>query len=201
MSSSKIIDLQIQGLCGKCFTVWGPEPQIPPLHTVLYTCIQYTYSLFTQGRGGGWESWTRENGRRATQESTDHKAGLKIPTWLNVHKKSVISSRYTLIYTCRKVLLQVNFSDDDILHCLLWTLLRCEHWYSLLCVMFLGDLVLGECEPLSEFTFVKNYRWTGVLFGRHISENITLYCENFPCKSQQSTWAIFLGNLYQCEVQ
>ncbi len=53
MSSSKIINLQVKGLCGKCFTVWGPEPQIPPLHTVLYTCIQYTYSLFTQGRGEG----------------------------------------------------------------------------------------------------------------------------------------------------
>jgi hypothetical protein len=52
---------------------------------------------------------TREKGREVTGESTDHKIGLKIPTWLNVRKKLAISSLLTLINTCRKVPWQVNF--------------------------------------------------------------------------------------------
>jgi hypothetical protein len=63
----------------------------PPLHIV----NEYTVYVFTQGsregRGGG-ESCTREKGRGATGECTDHKAGLKITTRLNVLKKLVISS-------------------------------------------------------------------------------------------------------------
>ncbi len=51
------------------------NPIPPPLHTVVYTCIQYNYSHREEGRG---ESWTREKVRGATV----HKAGSTIPTWL-----------------------------------------------------------------------------------------------------------------------
>ncbi len=36
--------------------------------------------------------WIREKGRGATGESTDHWAGLKIPTWLNIRTKLAFSS-------------------------------------------------------------------------------------------------------------
>ncbi len=62
-------NLQVKGLCSRCFSVWGPEPHTPP--------IQYTYSHRKGGRG---KSWTREKVR----EATVHKAGSKIPTWLTV---------------------------------------------------------------------------------------------------------------------
>ncbi len=40
----------VKGLCGRCLSVWGPEPQHPPsLHTVYV----YTVYLFTQRKGGG----------------------------------------------------------------------------------------------------------------------------------------------------
>ncbi len=82
-------NLPVKRLCGRCLSVWGPEPHTspPPLHTVLYTVIKYTYSHREGGRG---ESWTREKVRGATV----HKAGSKIPTWLTV-------SPYTLINTFR----------------------------------------------------------------------------------------------------
>ncbi len=40
----------VKGLCGKCLSVWCPEPHAlpPPLHTVYV----YSVNLFTQGRGG-----------------------------------------------------------------------------------------------------------------------------------------------------
>jgi hypothetical protein len=47
---------------------------------LLQTKYEYTVYLFIQGRQGGGESLTREKGRGAKEESTDPKAGLKIPT-------------------------------------------------------------------------------------------------------------------------
>ncbi len=50
----------IKGLCGRCLSVWGPEPHAhPPLHTV------YLYTHYT-GKGEGGETWTRKKGRWAT---------------------------------------------------------------------------------------------------------------------------------------
>jgi serine/threonine protein kinase len=41
-----------KGLCGRCLSVWGPEPHIPPLHTVhVYTV--YNILIHTGKRGGG----------------------------------------------------------------------------------------------------------------------------------------------------
>ncbi len=57
--------------------------------------------LIHKGNGGGGRV---EPGRGATLESTDNKAGLKIPTCLNVNS----------INTCLP--LQINFYGDDILH-------------------------------------------------------------------------------------
>jgi hypothetical protein len=68
----------VKGLCGRRLSVRLRTPY-PPLTHTLYTCTLYTY-LFTQGRGGGEESWTREKVRGATC----HKAGSKIPTWLTI---------------------------------------------------------------------------------------------------------------------
>ncbi len=76
----------VKGLCGRCLFVWSPERHTP-LHTVHYTCIQYTYSH----REGGGESWTREKVRGATTMT------------------ACISTLETLINTCRTVPLQVNF--------------------------------------------------------------------------------------------
>ncbi len=61
----------VQGLCGRCLSVWGPEPYPPPLHTVY---VRVNGILFTQGSGGrgGGESG------RATGESSVHKALLEI---------------------------------------------------------------------------------------------------------------------------
>ncbi len=63
--------------------MWPIPPPPPPSNTL------YRYmDLLTQGRGGrgGEELRTREKGRRAT----DHIAGLKIPTRLNVRKRLAI---------------------------------------------------------------------------------------------------------------
>jgi hypothetical protein len=70
-----------------------PSPHTPPPHlrTVqyLYILIKYTDS-HREGGGGEWNQRERERGNG---ESTDHKAGLKIPTRLNdVRKKLAISS-------------------------------------------------------------------------------------------------------------
>jgi hypothetical protein len=82
----------VKGLCGRCLSVWGPEPGTAPLHTV---CILY---LFTQGRG-------RELNHREVRGPTVHKVGSKIQyhrDWL------YLQSKRALINTCRKVHLQVN---------------------------------------------------------------------------------------------
>ncbi len=98
MSSSRK-NWPVKWRCGRCLSVWGPELHTtPPLHTVYV----YTYSFRERGRG---ESWTREKKRGTPGESTDYKAGLKIPKWLNVRKKLAINYDNT----CRKVPLQLNF--------------------------------------------------------------------------------------------
>ncbi len=113
MSSSKNF-----GLCGCFLSDWGPEPHTPLLTNCICTCIQYTYSHRKGERG---KSWTREKVRRATV----HKAGSKLPTWLN--ESPVYWQQFTklgrkyqhdwmnlqsidsdMINTCRKVPLQVN---------------------------------------------------------------------------------------------
>jgi hypothetical protein len=114
MSSSKIIDMQryfaagvylsetqnpIPSLSAKCrhlhkFTCKGTLRQVficlrprtpypPPKYCSVYV---YTVYLFIQGRGlGGGGELNQREGERATGLSTDHKAGLKIPTrnWLS----------------------------------------------------------------------------------------------------------------------
>ncbi len=74
-------------------SVYLSEAQNPiPTPTLCIRVYMQVYLLTQGGGGGGGESWNREKGRGATQESTDPKAGLKMPTWLNVHKKLAISS-------------------------------------------------------------------------------------------------------------
>ncbi len=50
----------VKGLCGKCFSVWCPEPYIPPLHNV----YAYTVNLH---RKGGSEPERRLEGRHNSQ--------------------------------------------------------------------------------------------------------------------------------------
>ncbi len=83
----------------------APHPPLlwPHALPLLTHCIR-VYSIltvFTQVRGGGEESWTREKVR----EATVHKTGSKIPTWPTVSPVY----KLWLINTCRKVPLQVNF--------------------------------------------------------------------------------------------
>jgi hypothetical protein len=92
------------------------NPYSSPFHTVYV----YTVYLITQRRGRG-DGWTREKGRGATGESTDHKAGLT--TWLTVGKKLAVNSDKTW----RKVPVQVSFFKLryfalTLLHWLLWVL-------------------------------------------------------------------------------
>ncbi len=79
-------------------------------HTPLPRYTLYTYMLFTQGRGGG----RVEPGRRFEGQQFT-KLGKKYQhDWMYI--QSINSKK-----TCRKVPLQVNFLDDDIL---LWCLYR-----------------------------------------------------------------------------
>ncbi len=49
----------VKELCGRCLSVWGPEPHTPPLHTVyVYTYSVYIQYTFSRREGGG--DWTRE---------------------------------------------------------------------------------------------------------------------------------------------
>jgi hypothetical protein len=98
--------LTCKGTLRQGLSVWGPEPHTHP-HYILY--IRAYSMLNHRGNRGRGDSWIREKGSGAAGESTDHKAGFKIPTWRNVRKKSAISSLWTLINTCSKVPLQVNF--------------------------------------------------------------------------------------------
>jgi hypothetical protein len=72
----------VKGL-GRYLSVRGPEHHIPPPYT-LYT------SHKEGGEGRGVELNQRE-WERGNMGDKDHKAGLKIPTWMNVHKKLAIS--------------------------------------------------------------------------------------------------------------
>ncbi len=75
----------LKGLCGRCFICLRPRLLLqnmvsdrtqhsPPTPS-------HTLSVFTvRWHREGWESWTIEKVRGAT----GHKAGLKLPTWLNV---------------------------------------------------------------------------------------------------------------------
>jgi hypothetical protein len=73
----------------------------PPLHIVYVNTVY----LFTDGRGGGGELSLREGQRRNSSQSWVEKANMI----------DCISSLSTLINTCRKVPLQGNFLDDNIL--------------------------------------------------------------------------------------
>ncbi len=98
-------------LCSYLFLLFlfAPSPPMTPCSTPSLHTVYVQVLIYRGMGGGGLESWTREKVRGATV----HKSGSKIPT--------CISSLSTLINTCRKVPLQVNFLDDDIL---LWCLYR-----------------------------------------------------------------------------
>jgi hypothetical protein len=95
-----------KGTLRQVFICLRPRTPYPPC--TLYSirvCVQYTYS-HREGR----EIRTRENGER----------GNSSQNWVeNTNMTNCISSLYTLKNTIRKVPLQVNFLDDDIL---LWCL-------------------------------------------------------------------------------
>ncbi len=62
----------VKALCGRCLSVWGPEPHTTP------SCALCIFIYTGKGRRG--ESWTREKVRGATV----HEAGSKILPWLIV---------------------------------------------------------------------------------------------------------------------
>ncbi len=70
---------------------YNPIPPLPVTHYLQYIHTVYLY-LFTQGRRGMLNQRAKK-GRGATgEESTDPKAGSKIPTLLNIRKKLAIAS-------------------------------------------------------------------------------------------------------------
>ncbi len=82
-----------KGTCGRCLSVWNPELHIPPplTHCIVYTCVHCTvYCTYSLWEGGGEVGGRVEPERwgEGQQGREHHKAGLKIPTWLNVRKKS-----------------------------------------------------------------------------------------------------------------
>jgi hypothetical protein len=84
----------VKRLCGRCLSVWGPEPQAPSPNT-LYTCIQDTYSHRGKGGLGRVEPERRFEGQQFT------KLGRKYQhDWLYLHK--------LWLNTYHKVPLRVN---------------------------------------------------------------------------------------------
>jgi hypothetical protein len=84
MTSSEKFDMERDFAEG----VYLSEARTPIPHFT-HCLYVYTVYLFTQRRGSGR---VELDGRRATEESTDYKAGLKIPKYLNVRKKFATSS-------------------------------------------------------------------------------------------------------------
>jgi hypothetical protein len=65
MSSSKKIDLYVQGLCGRCLAVESQNPFYPlPLHTLYSKCILIQYS---HREGGGRGELNKSEGERGKQ--------------------------------------------------------------------------------------------------------------------------------------
>jgi hypothetical protein len=64
-----------KGTLRQVFNCLRPRTPYPPLHTLKYTCIQYSYSRRERG-----DIITREKIKGATV----HEGGSKIPTWLTV---------------------------------------------------------------------------------------------------------------------
>ncbi len=91
----------VKGLCGRCLSVWCPEP------LTHYTCTLYTYSHMEGGRG---EIWARGKGRGAKV----HKAGSKIPAWLTVYPV------YNLWWTpaANSIYMSIFLDGDILLWCL-----------------------------------------------------------------------------------
>ncbi len=59
----------LKGLCGRCLSVWGPEPHSPPfLHTAVYMSNRRVYSLLIHtGKGGRAEPERRLEGQEFTK--------------------------------------------------------------------------------------------------------------------------------------
>ncbi len=57
-------NLPVKGLCGKCLSVWGPEPHCPPPLHIIYVYAAY---LLTQERGGGVETERSGEGQPFTK--------------------------------------------------------------------------------------------------------------------------------------
>ncbi len=97
--------LPVKGLCGRCLTVWGPEPHnAPTLHTVHV----YTVYLFTKGRG------RRVEPERRLEVQTFTKLGRKYQqNWL--YLQSINSDKHLP----QDLFTGQFFLDDDIL---LWCL-------------------------------------------------------------------------------
>jgi hypothetical protein len=73
------------------------------------------------------------------------------------------------INTCRKVPLQVNFLDDDILHCLLWVLSFYALW-TRLSLSFSQSLPLSI--PLSEWAWQEATIWQQLTWQPHIPTSV-----------------------------
>ncbi len=94
MSSSK--KLTCKGTLRQVFICVRPRTPYPSPHS--HYSILYFFTTGKRGRKGG--NWTRKEVRGATEESIEHKAGLKIPAWLNVRIRKILTVSLQ-IKTCR----------------------------------------------------------------------------------------------------
>jgi hypothetical protein len=80
------------GLCGRCLSLWGPEPRTSPL----ICCIRVSVYLFTQGKGGGGrlEPKRRGEGQQFTKLGRKYQHDWLYLQSLNSEKTPTAKSLY-----------------------------------------------------------------------------------------------------------
>ncbi len=92
-----------EGLCGRCLSVWGPEPHTPPY--TLSTCIAVHIILFHTGKGGGRVEPERRGERQRGRVQITKLGWQYQHDWMYARN---------WLYPVYKLPLQVNFLEVDI---------------------------------------------------------------------------------------
>ncbi len=93
-------DKPVKGLCGRCLSVWGPEPHNPP---PLTHCIRVYNILIHTEKGGMGQSWTRKKGWEGQQlkrlgRKLQHEHEHKL--WQTPTAKSLYRSIFYMVTFC-----------------------------------------------------------------------------------------------------
>ncbi len=100
----------LKGLCGRFFSVWGPEPHTPPPPPHTHTVYLYIVYLFTQGRGGGFNQREGEKGNSSQNwfENTNtlwkRVSHFPVPSW-DVTDQTLSGREKTKLFPPRKSLI------------------------------------------------------------------------------------------------